>query len=317
MSVPAGGSVTSAAPLHATGPGGSIYDLGYQGYDGPRLGRPAAIRALFWHTVRSCYGIGRGGKAKIAPLALGALALLPAVVGVGIAALAAQAGEAGSILEASSPIRYESYHGMISTLVILFCAIQAPELLGRDQRYGVLPVYFSRALARLDYAVAKIVGLVAALLVLVLAPYLVLFLGRVFVAPDPIAGLARELPNLLPLLGQAFLTSALLGSISMAISAFTPRRAYATAGIIAAVLIPSIVVALIAELMSGDIADWAVLLSPSDVLDGTNAALFGARPESGAVAQANLGGIAYILAAMVGLAVAVGMTIRRYLKIAA
>jgi ABC-2 type transport system permease protein len=309
--------VTSAAPLHATGPGGSIYDLGYQGYDGPRLGRPAAIRALFWHTVRSCYGIGRGGKAKIAPLALGALALLPAVVGVGIAALAAQAGEAGSILEASSPIRYESYHGMISTLVILFCAIQAPELLGRDQRYGVLPVYFSRALARLDYAVAKIVGLVASLLVLVLAPYLVLFLGRVFVAPDPIAGLARELPNLLPLLGQAFLTSALLGSISMAISAFTPRRAYATAGIIAAVLIPSIVVALIAELMSGDIADWVVLLSPSDVLDGTNAALFGARPESGAVAQANLGGIAYILAAMVGLAVAVGMTIRRYLKIAA
>ncbi len=35
------------ALVRASGPGGSIYDLGYQGYDGPRLGRAAAIRALF------------------------------------------------------------------------------------------------------------------------------------------------------------------------------------------------------------------------------------------------------------------------------
>jgi len=317
MTASAGGSVRSSAPLHASGPGGSIYDLGYQGYEGPRLGRQAAIRALFWHTIRSCYGIGRGGKAKIAPFALGALALLPAVVGVGIAALAAQSGEAGEFIEAASPIRYESYHGMVSTLVILFCAIQAPELLGRDQRYGVLPVYFSRALARLDYALAKVLGLVVSLFALVLAPYAVLFVGRVLVAPDPIAGLTAELPNLGPLLGQAFLTSALLGSISMAISAFTPRRAYATAGIIAAVLIPSIVVALISELMRGDVADWVVLLSPSDVLDGTNATLFDARPESGAVDRARLDGIAFIVAALVGIAVSVGLTIRRYLRIAA
>src|SRR6266540_4073794 len=146
----------AAVQLRASGPGGSIYDLGYQGYEGPRLGRPAAIRALFWHTVRSCYGIGRGGRAKIAPFALAALALLPAIVGVGIAALAKQTGDVGQLVESASPIRYATYHGLISTLVMLFCAVQAPELLGRDQRFGVLPVYFSRALARLDYAVAKV-----------------------------------------------------------------------------------------------------------------------------------------------------------------
>ena len=32
---------------------------------------------------------------------------------------------------------------------MLFCAAQAPELFGRDQRYGVLPLYFSRALTRI------------------------------------------------------------------------------------------------------------------------------------------------------------------------
>ncbi len=312
---PAGRGVS--AQLRASGPGGSIYDLGYQGYEGPRLGREAAIRALFWHTVRSCYGIGRGGRAKIAPFTLAGLALLPAVVGVGIAAIATQSGEVGDVLEGASPIRYATYHGLVSTLVMLFCAVQAPELLGRDQRFGVLPVYFSRALVRLDYAVAKVLGLVVSLLAMVIAPYAVLFVGRVLVAPDPVAGLTKELPSLLPLIAQASLTSGLLGTIAMAISAFTPRRAYATAGIIAAFLIPSIVVALVGNLLSGSVADWIVLVSPVDVLDGTNATLFRASPDSEAVAASDLDGLVFVATALIGIVVAVGLTIRRYLRIAA
>jgi len=303
------------APLHRTGPGGSIYDLGYQGYEGPRLGRQAAIRALFWHTVRSCYGIGRCGRAKIAPITLSVLALLPAIVGVGIAALAAQTGT-GEFIDEASPIRYDSYHGMVSTLVGLFCAAQAPELLGRDQRYSVLPIYFSRALARLDYTIAKILGLIVSLLVLVLVPYLVLFVGRVFVAPDPISGFTTELPSLPPIVAQALLVSTLLGSLSMAISAFTPRRAFATAGIIAALIIPPIIVAIVHELTRSDIGSFLVLLSPPDVLDGTNAMLFDVRSESPAVQESDFGALAFIGAAVVGAAIAVGLTIRRYLRIA-
>jgi ABC-2 type transport system permease protein len=305
------------AQVRASGPGGSIYDLGYQGYEGPRLGREAAIRALFWHTVRSCYGIGRGGRAKIAPFTLAALAVLPAVVGVGISAVASQSGEVGNVLEGNSPVRYATYHGLVSTLVMLFCAAQAPELLGRDQRFGVLPVYFSRALARLDYAVAKVLGLVVSLAGMVIAPYAVLFIGRVLVAPDPIAGLSAELPSLPPILGQSVLVSGLLGSIAMAISAFTPRRAYATVGIIAAFLIPSIVVALATGTLRGSVEDWIVLLSPIDVLDGSNAALFDARADSEAVRAANLDALAYYGATLAGIAVALGVTIRRYLRIAA
>lgn len=309
------------AQVRASGPGGSIYDLGYQGYEGPRLGREAAVRALFWHTVRSCYGIGRGGRAKIAPFTLAALAVLPAIVGVGISAvaiqMAGQSGEAVDVLEGNSPIRYATYHGLVSTLVMLFCAAQAPELLGRDQRFGVLPVYFSRALARLDYAVAKVLGLVASLAGMVIAPYVVLFIGRVFVAPDPITGLSSELPSLPPILAQSLLVSGLLGSIAMAISAFTPRRAYATVGIIAAFLIPAIVVALVTGTLSGSVEDWIVVLSPIDVLDGSNAALFDARADSDAVRAANLDAFAYYGATLAGIAVALGVTIRRYLRIAA
>ena len=69
------------------------------------------------------------------------------------------------------------------------------------------------------------------------------------------------------------------------IAAWTPRRAYATAAIIAVFIVPPIIVALIAELAVGDAARLLVLASPGDILDGVNAALFGdgvaeARPSS-------------------------------------
>ena len=130
---------------------GNIYDLGYQGYDGPRLGRAAVVRGLLRRSLAEAYGIGRGGRAKIVPFVLLGLAVLPAILAVGIAALAAQAG-AGAELGDPSPIRHETYQGLTSALVMLFCAAQAPELFGRDQRYGVLPLYFSRVLTRGDYA---------------------------------------------------------------------------------------------------------------------------------------------------------------------
>src|SRR5262249_46296488 len=156
---------------------------------------------------------------------------LPAILAVGIAALAVQAG-AGNVLDEASPVRYETYHGLTVTLLILFCAAQAPELFGRDQRYGVLPLYFSRAITRADYAVARVGGLCTALLIVDPTPQVILFRGRVLVAKDPVAGLQAELPNVPLFTAQALLTALLLGGLSSFIAAWTPRRAYATAAII-------------------------------------------------------------------------------------
>jgi ABC-2 type transport system permease protein len=305
---------TPAAP--AGGRGGSIFDLGYQAYTGPRLGRRSAVQALFFQTIRACFGIGRGGRAKIAPFTLAALAVLPAVLAVGFAALAAQAGPGGGALEDVSPIRYETYHGLVGILIMLFCAAQAPELFGRDQRYGVLPLYFSRVLTRPDYALAKMFGLILALLAVDLAPYIILFVGRVFVAPDPATGLTDEIGAVPKFLIQGVLVAGLLGGLAGLIAAWTPRRAYATATIIAVFIIPPIIVGLVGNLTNQDLARALVLFSPGDVLDATNAALFGSVPDSPIVASVDLPGWAYLAAAVVGIVVTIGLTIRRYLRIA-
>jgi len=309
--VPAAPSPTATT---ASGPGGSIYDLGYQGYHGPRLGRRSASVALFRSTLRSAYGIGRGGRAKLAPLALAGLAVLPAILAVGIAALLARAG-AGDTLEGASPVRYETYHGLTVLLVMLFCAAQAPELFGRDQRYGVLPLYFSRALTRSDYAVARVVGLVVALLIVDLLPQVILFVGRVLVASDPVTGLGNEAIAVPRFLLQGLLTAGLLGGLSALIAAWTPRRAYATAAISAVSSIPPVLVALLTSLTGSDSARLLVLFSPGDILDGANAWIFGALSENQTINALALPGQVYVLTAAVVAAVAIALTVRRYRRI--
>ena len=75
--------------------------------------------------------------------------------------------------------------------------------------------------------------------------------------------------------------------------------------------------AIIGSQASEDFARFAVFLSPADILDGTNAAIFGSIPDSPVVASLALPGWAYLVAAVVGIVGSIGLTVRRYLRIAA
>jgi ABC-2 type transport system permease protein len=290
---------------------GNIYDLGYQGYDGPRLGRVAVTRGLLRTTLMTAYGIGRGGRAKIVPFGLAGLALLPAVLAVGITAIASQAG-AGGALEEASPIRHDSYQGLTSTLVMLFCAAQAPELFGKDQRYGVLPLYFSRVLTRFDYAVARLGGLFLAVFLVCVVPQLTLTLGAILAASDPLIGLSDEAADIPRYLAMSALAAGLLTAVAAVIAAWTPRRAYATAGIIAVFIVPPIVVAVVAELSAPDAARLLLFLSVADILEGLNAAIFETIASSPPVMAANFPGWVYVAAAVAAIAGGTALVLRRY-----
>ena len=232
---------------------GNIYDLGYRRYEGPRLGRAHAIRSLVNHSFRTTFGIGRSGRAKVAPIVFGAMAILPAVIIVGGLTVAAR-------------FNFE--------IVVLFCAAQAPELFGRDQRHGVLALYFARALRRSDYALGRLLGFMLAVLLMLLLPMTILFLGRVLLPADIAAAFFANLPNLPPVLAHGAIIAALYGGLSMAVSAYTPRRAYATAGIIALLILPAVVTGIVIQIGSSPIGTALALISPNTILDGTNALFF-------------------------------------------
>ena len=309
--VPRRAAPTTPLATTASSATGSIFDLGYRGYDGPRLGRRHAIYALFAYSLRSAYGIGRSGRAKIVPIGLAILATLPAVISIAVRAFAAQAG-AGQQAERLNPIRYDSYYGYISTIVMLFVAAQAPELLGRDQRYKVLSLYFSRALLRIDYAVAKAAAFATAILILVLIPQAVIFIGLVISKPDVVAALGDNVGSIGPVLAVALTIAALLGSIGLVIAAFTPRRAYATAAIMAIFIVPGVVAQLVIESTTGALTRYIVLAAPGSVVEGVNGFLFGTRPGAREVVQANLAGGLYVAVAVIASVVLFGILIRRY-----
>lgn len=290
---------------------GNIYDLGYQGYDGPRQGRVAVALGLLRVSLQSAYGIGRGGRAKVVPFGLAAMALLPAVLVVGITALATQAG-AGSAFEEASPIRHDTYLGVTSTLVMLFCAAQAPELFGKDQRYGVLPLYFSRVLTRSDYALARLGGLSLAVFLVSVVPQIVLTLGVILAASDPMTGLADEITDIPRYIAVSALSAGLLAAIAAVIAAWTPRRAYATAGIIAVFIVPPIAVAIVSELSAGDVSRLLLFASAGDILEGLNGAIFNTLPASPPVMAANYPGWVFLVATLVGILGGGALVLRRY-----
>jgi ABC-2 type transport system permease protein len=313
--------VSAALPPLANVPGattGSIYDIGYRNYDGPRLGRRHAIRSLFSNTLGSTYGIGRGTRSKLVPVTLAFLACIPAVAIIAAQALVRQFPGGDQALPAVLPIRYDTYASTIGIFVILFCAAQAPDVFGRDQRYSLLALYFSRALRRTDYAVARMAGFMVAIFILQMLPQVLLFLGQVLLATDIVKGASNDLPKMAEAAGQAVVTAALLGGLSMTISAFTPRRAYAVAGIIALFIIPSIVVGIVVGLGSVDLGRWLILLSPTSVLDGTNGILFDV-PRFAQVGRVSFDvpDAAYVAAAAIGILGSIAITIRRFQRISA
>ena len=204
----------------SAGPGGVIHDLGYRHYDGPRLGRAGIIRALSWHSLRSAFGIGRGAKAKIVPLLTFIIMCLPAVAN----AIAAARG-GGRV------VPYDTYVFRLRGLVmVIFVAAQAPELVSRDLRSHVLPLYFCRPMRRLDYPLAKLAAFTVACLALVEIPLLLLYLGTIVSASGG-AAVWSQTRALIPGLLMGVLWAVLFASIGLALASLTGRRAYATGAI--------------------------------------------------------------------------------------
>ncbi len=293
---------------------GNIYDLGYRRYEGPRLGRAHAIRSLVLHSFRTTFGLGRSGRAKAAPVIFGGMALLPAVIIVGGLTIAARLGVASRV-DSVGLIGFNNYFNAIGPIIILFCAAQAPELFGRDQRHGVLSLYFARALRRSDYALGRLLGFVLAVLAVLLAPMVVLLLGRVLLSTDIGGAFGENLPNVPPVIAQAAVIAALYGGLAMAVSAFTPRRAYATAGIIALFVLPGLIAGIVIGIGSSSVGTALVLLSPNTIIDGTNALFFG-RGLGEEYFFFDLPLWTFLVSAIVGMAVCLTLVLRRFERIA-
>jgi ABC-2 type transport system permease protein len=209
--------MSAEASVNTAPAAGVIHDLGYRGYDGPRLGRRQIIIALTWHSFRSAFGFGRGAKAKILPVIAIAVLLLPAVIN----AYAMSQGQ-------PRLIPYDTYRSQLRVLIMaIFVAVQAPELVSRDLRSRVLPLYFSRPIKPADYPLAKYIAFTAACLVMMEVPLLVLYAGSIANVHGG-AAVWAETRALIPGLLIGLMWAVVLAAIGLFLASLTGRRGYAS-----------------------------------------------------------------------------------------
>jgi ABC-2 type transport system permease protein len=289
----------------------SIYDLGYRHYDGPRTGRWGTFATLYTSSVRSAFGLGRRTSSKIIPFTLAVFAFIPAIIQVGIGAIT-------SGIDADVEIfKHEDYFGYVQIVLVLFCAAVAPELVGRDQRNRTLSLYFSRALPRVDYALARFAALTSAMLVLTLGPQVLLFVGNGMAADDLSGYIADEWDLIFPILGGSILLSAMIASVGLAVASYIPRRAYATAVIVGIFVLTFTFASILMETLDTEYAQYTLLLSPA-VWDGVVFWLFRVdAPSDNVLADASFPGWVYLAAGLATTVLALGLTLRRFQRIQA
>jgi len=175
----------------------------------------------------------------VAPALLLGIAVIPAVVNVGVGYLTRD-----SPAEGFSFITYREYVG-VSSALLLFVALVAPDIVCPDRRQRVLPLIFARQLTGRDYALAKVGAIFTCVFSFSFLPQVVLYVGQMLVSKGALDYLRHNTGVLwqMPLAVAALaLFYSLLG---VAIASLSGRRIVAGATMLGVTLVSSTVAAIL------------------------------------------------------------------------
>ncbi|MEU0964321.1 ABC transporter permease subunit [Streptomyces sp. NPDC005917] len=290
-----------------TGHQSRIHDIGYRGYDGPRLGRSYARRSLYSQSLRGSYGLGRSAKSKVLPMLLFAVMCLPAAIMVAVA-VATKAHEL--------PVSYTRYAIIMQAVISLYVASQAPQAVSRDLRFKTIPLYFSRPIETADYVQAKFAALASAMFILTGAPLLVMYVGSLLAK----MGFAHQTEEFAQGLVAVALLSLLFAGIGLVIASVTPRRGFGIAAVIAVLTISYGAVSTLQAIAdaqgSGSAVPWIGLFSPTTLIDGVQSAFLGGSSAfPGGIGPSHGEGAVYVLVVVGMIAACYGLLVRRYKKV--
>jgi ABC-2 type transport system permease protein len=200
---------------------GTVYDRGYRPYEGMRGGRTQARWALWRLTVRRALGLRRSWRQKVLPWSLLGLVTVPAMVDVGVRYATRDTPAYQVDFEF---LDFREYVG-VSTLLLLFVAVAAPDVVCPDRHDRVLPLIFSRQLTGADYVAAKVGGVFFIVFGFSFLPQVVLFLGQLFVSDDGSINYLRDNAEVMWQVPAAVAVLALYYAvISVALASITDRR---------------------------------------------------------------------------------------------
>ena len=213
---------------------GAVYDRGYRPYEGPRGARGAATYALYKASIRRALGLRRSWRQKVAPFVLLGVVTIPAIINVGIGYVTRN-----QVVDRVEIVTYRDYVG-VSSALLLFVALVAPDVVCPDRRQRVLPLMFARPLTGVDYVVAKVGAIATILFAFSFLPQVVLFVGNMLVSDSALDYFSGHLDVLWKVPVSVALLAVYYAVVGVAISSLTDRRIVAGAAVIGLFLVTSI-----------------------------------------------------------------------------
>ena len=295
----------------APAPSGAVYDRGYRPYEGPRGGRWAAPAALYRTSLRRAVGLRRPWRQKLMPAVLLGIAVVPAVINVGIGYVTR-----GTPAADFEFITYRDYVG-VSSALLLFVALIAPDIVCPDRRQRVLPLIFARPLTGRDYALAKVAAIATCVFAFSFLPQVVLFVGQMLVSDGALDYLTDNAEVLWQVPVAVAVLSLYYAVLGVAVASLSSRRIVAGATLLGITLVTSAVAAILLEGNGGDepgvggspVALLNVLGLPLEVRDLVFLGRLGEDSDLSGVAS---GGAMALGAYLAVVAVCVVVLLRRY-----
>lgn len=289
-------------------PIGVIHDIGYRGYAGGRIDQSGVTSALFTHSLRGVFGLGRSARSKVLPIGLYAVMCLPALVLAVIAVVGSNQG-----LLSEPVLAYTSYAMVLQAAIAIFVAVAAPPAVSLDLRFQTLTLYAARPIDRVDYVRAKYAAMATGLFIFLASPLLIMYVGSLF-ASFP-AG--RETIDVLQALVGAELYALVLAGICLVIASLTKRRGFGIAAIIT-VLVLSYTIVTSLQGMFGhafdnmNIAGWIGMFSPMTLIDGVQVWAFDVSSATPAGPQTTATGITFFVVTLALIAACYRLLVLRY-----
>ncbi len=257
-----------------TASGGTVFDIGYQNYTGPREGRNRARLAVFKDGVRTALGLGRGVRAKILPwLFIAILALIALIMALVIGAVN-RLGGAGAADQANLP-SHSDYYGIASIVFFVFAAVVAPELLCRDRREGVINLYLVRPLTGSDYIAARWAAFLTVMVAAAWLPQLILLAGLSMSDPAPALYLRAHWLDIPRFLASGVAITAYTTTLALLTASFTNRRAYASVFLVGLFIITTPFTTGLAMQIGGTAGQWISMFNLTNIPVHVNDVIFG------------------------------------------
>ncbi|GAA4013508.1 ABC transporter permease [Allokutzneria multivorans] len=279
------------------GPEGVIHDIGYQRYQGHRLGRRYAMWSLYVHSLRTAFGLGRGFKAKVLPWTLTAAS---GIAGLVIMIVSTQTG--------LQLVGYVDLVGNLTYVAIILLAVVAPELVSRDIGNSVMPLYLARPLSSADYALSKLAALISSVALALGPAMVIMFAGNAFSTKTGMTGVLDHAGQFGQGMAAVAIHSVVLAALALPLASLSGRRIFASTLVLALFLITAPIAEGLAELSRTP--ELPGMISPTNLVQGVDNWLLG-----GANHAVGVWGPMHGVVTLFVTCAAVGLLLLRYRKV--